>query len=179
MAVLPRIDDKIRLKILEAILKQGTVSPNIREIQKATDLHKATIKSSLDFLKKEGILLGFGPKINIRKFGYSLEVFLIMHLDTSQKNVFDKFLEKAKKDPHVYRISAILGSGNWNLITRYIYKDIESFHSELQKNYYDAIPGFYDLVKSRQIFYSTEPHYKFASRTNSIIEIIIKEKGLD
>lgn len=179
MAVSPKLDDTIRLKVMAALLKQGSVAPNIREIQKATGFHKATIKSSLEFLKKEGALRGFGPKINIRKFGYALEVLLILHLDTSQKSILDKFLAIAEKDSHVYRVSAILGSGNWNLIARFIYKDVESFHHELQKNYYDAIPGFYNLVKSRQIFYTAEPHYKIASRTDSIIHVILQERGID
>lgn len=179
MAVSQKIDDKIRLKVLDALLKQGTVLPNLRQIQKATGFHKATIKSSLDFLKKQGLLQGFGPKVNVKRFGHSLEVFLILEVDTSQKKMFEKFLDVAKTDPHVYRVSAILGGGNWNLLAQFIYKDVESFHNELQKNYYDAIPGFYDLVKNRLIFYATEPYYKSTSRMNSIIEIIRHEKALD
>ena len=179
LASLPKIDDKIRLSIMESLLKHGTVVPNVRQIQKATGLHKATIKSSLDFFKKEGLLQGFGPKIGAKRFGYSLEVFLFLQADTSQKKIFEKFLEVAEKDPHLYRISSIIGSGNWNLLLRFIYKDVESFHTELQKHYYDAIPGFYELVKSRQVFYETEPRYKSSSRTDSIITIITREKGLD
>jgi DNA-binding Lrp family transcriptional regulator len=178
MASAPKVDDEIRLKILEALLKAGTVAPNIRQIQKTTGFHKATIKGALDFLKKEGVLQGFGPKINMKKFGQSLEIFFFVQADTSQKKIFEKFLETAKDDPHLFRISAIIGSGNWNLLARFIYRDIESFHDELQKKYYDAIPGFYDLVKSRQVFYATEPQYKSSSRTDSIIQIIKKEKGL-
>ncbi|MBN1941538.1 MAG: Lrp/AsnC family transcriptional regulator [Candidatus Diapherotrites archaeon] len=175
----PKLDDEIRLKILEACLKQGSVSPNIRAIQRTTGFHKATIKTSLDFLKKKGLLQGFGPKITIKTFGYPLEVFLILQVDTSQTKTFEKFLEVAQKDSHLYRISPILGSGNWNLLIRFIYKDVESFHKDLQKRYYDTIPGFYDLVKSREIFYATEPHYKNSSRTNSILGIIKEEKGLE
>lgn len=178
LASLPKIDDKIRLAILQSLLKQGTVVPNIRQIQKATGFHKATIKSSLDFFRKEGLLQGFGPKIGAKRFGYSLEVFLFLQVDTSQKKIFEKFLEVAQKDPHLYRVSAVIGSGNWNLLLRFIYRDVESFHNELQKNYYDAIPGFYEIVKSRQFFYETEPRHKSSSRTDSIIKIIGEEKGL-
>ncbi|MDD5162976.1 MAG: hypothetical protein PHD95_02095 [Candidatus ainarchaeum sp.] len=179
MASAPKLDDSIRLKILEALLKNGTVTPHIRQIQKITGFHKATIKSSLDFLKKEGVVQGFGPKINMKKFGQSLEVFFFLQADTSQKKIFEKFLETAKDDPHLFRISAIIGSGNWNLLARFLYRDVESFHHELQKKYYDAIPGFYDLVKNRQVFYATEPQYKGSSITDSIIQILKKEKGLD
>ena len=63
-----QVDDQIRLNIIEALLKEHSVSPNIRQIQKYTGYHKATIKSSLDFLKKEGLLHGFGPKVDFKKF---------------------------------------------------------------------------------------------------------------
>jgi len=179
MASSPKLDDSIRIKILEALLKGSTVQANIRQIQKETGFHKATIKSSLDFLKKEGILQGYGPKINVKRYGYNLEVFLFLEMDTSQKKVLEKFLDIAQKDKNLFRISAIMGSGNWNLLARFLYRDVESFHNELQKNYYDGIPGFYELVKNRQVFYATEPQYKSYSRTNSIIEVIKKEKGLD
>ncbi|MFH1255785.1 MAG: hypothetical protein V1494_00695, partial [Candidatus Diapherotrites archaeon] len=83
-----KIDDEIRLNILSALLKKGSVTPNMRQIQRATGYHKATIKASLDFLSKQGVLEGFSPKINIRKFGYKLEAMVMLHADTSEKKVF-------------------------------------------------------------------------------------------
>ena len=61
MAVVMKADDEIRLNILSALLKQGSVSPNIKQLQKHTGYHKATIKSSLDFLTKGGLINGYGP----------------------------------------------------------------------------------------------------------------------
>lgn len=172
------VDDEVRLNVLQVLLKKGAVVPNIRQIQKHTGYHKATIKASIDFLAKSKILEGFGPKINFRNFGYKLEVIALLQADISKKQLFEKFLNAAKNDPYVYRMASVIGSGNWNLLTRHIYKDIESYHLNEQKNYYESIPGFYDLIKDRQIFYATEPYYKNISRTNAIIEIIRKEKGL-
>lgn len=172
-------DDGLRLNVLEALLKKGGVVPNIRQIQKQTGYHKATIKSSIDFLEKAGILEGFGPKINFRNFGYKLEVIELIQADLSRKKIFEQFLDAAKKDPYVYRITSIVGSGNWNLLVRHIYRDIESYHAGMQRNYFESISGIYDLIKDRQIFYTTEPYFKNISRTNAIIGIVRQEKGLN
>jgi len=174
-----RIDDEIRVNILDALLRKRSVIPNLKQVKKYTGYHKATIKSSIDFLLKEGLLEGFGPKVNFRKLGYKLEVVSLLQADLSEKKTLEKFLEIAEKDPHIYLLSGMIGSGNWNIIARHIFKDVESYHSNMEKKYYEAIPKIYDLIRDRQIFYTTEPFYKTASRTKSIIEIIKREKGFD
>ena len=39
MSMIMRVDDEIRLNILKAILKQGAVSPNFKQLQKYTGYH--------------------------------------------------------------------------------------------------------------------------------------------
>ncbi len=173
-----RIDDKIRLNILESLLKEHVVVPNIRQIQKETGYHKATIKASIDFLKKQGLLTGFGPKIDFKKFGYKLEVITLFQADISDKETFQKIIQAAKGDPNIYRLSSIIGSNNWNLMSHHIYKDVESYHKDINKKYYEKIPKIFNVLKDRQIFYENDPFYKVSSRTNAMIEIIRKEKGL-
>ncbi|MBU1930667.1 hypothetical protein KJ972_04115 [Candidatus Micrarchaeota archaeon] len=172
------IDDETRIRVLEALLATGVVSPNWKQLQQYSKLHKATLKSSIDFLKKEGVLDGFGPKVNFRKFGYRLEVISFMQLDLSEKKIFEEFLKRALNDPHFYGLSPVIGSGNWNLVARHFYKDIESFHKNEEENYFKKIPSLFKLIRDRQTFYVTEPHYKSSSRTFSILETIKKEKGL-
>ncbi len=160
-------------------MEKRTVVANIRQIQKITGYHKATVKSSLDFLKDEGVLSGFGPKVNFRKLGYKLEAIVMLQGDLTEKEIFSQFMKEAEQDPNLYRLSSIVGAGNYNIMARHIYKDIESYHNGSQTKYYEKIPGIYKLIKNREIFYGTEPIYKNVSRTKSIIEIIRKEKGLD
>jgi len=177
MASNKQLDDEIRLNILNALLQKGTLQPNIRRLQKITGYHKATIKASLDFLEKEGVLEGYGPKISFKKFGYNLEAKVMLQMDRSEKDIFNKFLKQVENDPHLYRMTSIIGSGNWNIMTNHLYPDVESYHKNVQKTYYESIPGIYKLIKDRQIFYATEPYYKNASRTSSVIELIRKKKG--
>ena len=179
MAVIKKTDDEIRLRILEALMKKRAINPNVREIQKDTEFHKATIKSSIDFLEKENLLTGYGPKINFRKFGYKLEVIEMLQMDKSKKELFENYRKHAEKDPNLFRLSAIIGSGNWNIMASHIYKDVESYHAGMQEKYYEKIPNIFDLIKDRQIFYATEPLYKNASRTASILKIMKKARGLE
>lgn len=171
-----KVTDEIRVRILEALLKPGSVQPNIRQIKRRTGYHKATIKSSLDFLEKEGVLQGFGPKVNFRKLGYNLEVLSLTQADLSKQKAFEKFLEMVEKDPHIYWLSSVVGGGNWNFLSRHIYKDIETFHAQTQQ-FYRSMPGFYDLIKDMQSFFSVEPVFKNTSRTKTILDLIKKEGG--
>lgn len=170
------IDDETRIRVLEGLLAKGAVVPNWQQLQKTTKLHKATLKASLDFLKTEGVLDGFGPKINFRRFGFKLEVLSFLQVDLSEKQVFDAFLKQALDDPHFYGLSPVIGSGTWNLVARHFYQDIESFHRN-EETYFKKIPGLFRLIRDRQTFYVTEPHYKASSRTLSILETIKREKG--
>lgn len=176
---LMKIDDEVRIRLLEALLKKGSVTANLSQLQHHTKLHKATIKASLEFLGKEGVLDGFGPKINFKKFGFALEVVTILQVDLSEKKIFDDFLAQALIDPHFYNLSPVIGSGNWNMMARHFYQDIESYHKNEEENYFKKIPGLFKLVRDRQIFYVTEPHYKQSSRTESILKAMKLEKGLD
>ncbi len=171
-----RSDDEIRINILDALLKKRSVIPNISQIQSYTGYHKATIKSSLDFLLKEGLLEGFGPKVNFRKFGFKLEPMLMLQADLSEKHAFEAFVKAAQNDPYLIRLSATIGSGNWNLMAQFVHKDVESYHHGYAENY-QKLGGFFKLIKDSQIFYTTEPYYKNASRTKTLIELVKREKG--
>ncbi len=179
MSGVMKIDDEIRLNILKALLKTGSVVPNIRQVQKQTGYHKATIKSSLDFLSKEGLLTGFGPKVDFPRFGYNLEVMTLLQVDLTKKDFLDRFNKESRKDSNMYFMAGIIGSGSYNIVQRHIYRDIESYHRQVNEKYFEKIDGIHDFVKRRDIFYVTEPFYKMSSRTGSLIEIIRKERGID
>lgn len=176
---LMKMDDEIRLRILETLLNENIVQPNIRKIQKSTGFHKATIKASLEFLKKKGILKGFGPKIDFKKFGYNIEAVMLWQTEMANKTAMKKFLETTKNDENIYRLSGIIGSSNWNLMSHHIYKDIESYHKDMTKRYYEGLPKIFDVIKDKQIFFETEPFHKIESRTKTLIQLIRKEKGFD
>ena len=174
-----KIDDEVRIKILEALFKKGAIQPNVRQIKKETGLHTATIKSSLDFLKKEDVLTGYGPKVDFGKFGYQLEARAIVSVDNKNKKAYNEFKEKMLKDPNLFQSSEILGSGNWNLYISHLYENVESFHKGMKEKYYDSIDEIYDVIKDKLMFFATEPHLKMVSRTKAVISLIKQKKGYD
>lgn len=172
-------DDEIRLKILGSLLSKGAVKPNIKQIKRETGFHKSTILSSLAFLEKEGILTGYGPKIDFRKFGYTLEVITLVQADLFNKPVFEEFLNEAKKDPSIYWLSEIFGSGTYNILMRQVHADVESYNKHMQQHYYSMIGNMHKLILTKQVFFTIEPIYKNVSRTQSIIELVKKGRGMD
>lgn len=174
-----KINDEIRIMILDALLKKNAVKPNIEQIKKYTGLHKGTVVSSLNFLEKEGIISGYGPKIDFRKFGYKLETSMLLQLDLCNEDLFEKFLAQTRKDPHCYWVSGMLGASNWNVIVRQIHADVESYQKHMQANYYNKVKDIYKLITDRQIFFTTEPVYKNVSRTESLIKMIKQKSGFD
>ena len=179
MAQKMRIDDEIRLNILKALIEKGATQPNIRRIKNKTDYHLATIKSSLDFLQKEGILTGYGPKLAFWKMGFKLEAVELLQLDFSKPSLVEKYLDAALNDPHVFSLNSVMGSGNFNVISFQFYEDVESYHKNQQENYVKKIPNYYEIVKDRQVFYLAEPTFKRSSRTDSIIGIMRRKAALD
>ena len=179
MALQMRIDDEVRLNILKALLEPAAVAPNIKHIQRRTGYHKATIKSSLGFLAKQGMVTGYGPKMDFRKFGYNLEVLTFLHADLTRKKALHDFAAEVKKDPHIYFLTGVVGSGNWNLLARQIYKDVESYHKDMNDKYFGTLKGIHDFIKAKETFYVTEPFYKHDSRIDSIVAIIRKARGLE
>jgi len=174
-----KVDDEIRLNVLSALLEKGCTQPNMRRIKAKTHYHLATIKGSIDFLHKEGIVTGYGPKMSFWKLGYKLEAVELLQLDFSKQDLIEKYLDIVKNDPHVYALNSVMGSGNFNVMSFQFYPDVESYHKNLQERYVKKIPNYFEVVKDRQVFYLTEPTFKRGSRTDSIIQIMRRSAGLD
>jgi DNA-binding Lrp family transcriptional regulator len=163
--------DETRLRILNALIEKSVVKPNIQRIKAKTKYHLATIKSSLNFLEKEGIVTGYGPKINQTKLEHNLQVIELIQIDLSKEEIFANYLKQVKEDPHIQDMQACMGAGQFNIVVFHYYKDVESYHSNCQENYVKKVSGYYDLVKDKMVFYLTNPIYKHASRTDSILQI--------
>jgi DNA-binding Lrp family transcriptional regulator len=174
-----KIDDEVRLNILKVLLDKGCTQPNLRRIKSKTKYHLATIKSSIDFLQKEGVVKGYGPKLAFWKLGYKLEALELLQIDFSKQEAVDAYLEIMNNDPHVYYFGSIMGSGNFNVISWQFYEDVESYHKNLQERYVKKTKNYYEVVKDRQVFYLTEPIFKRSSRTDSVIKTLREKIALD
>jgi DNA-binding Lrp family transcriptional regulator len=173
------VEDEIRLNILKSMLEKGVVQPNLLRIKSKTKYHLATIKSSIDFLEKSQVIVGFGPKISFSKLSFKIEIIELLQLDFSNQSLIEKYLSTLAKDTNVWEVHSIMGSGNFNIIVYRFHADVESYHKNLQEKYIKKIQNYYDVVKDKQVFYLTSPTYKKTSRTNSIISALLEKHGLN
>lgn len=179
MAVVKKINDSIRVKILSAMTKKGAVQPNVRQIKKITGLHRATIKSSIDFLEKEEFITGYRPLLDPLIAGYNLKSYSFYQLDLSLKEKINSFKDLLKKDKNIIYSSSTISDGNYNFFINSISKNIEEFHNNLKNNYVYKLPSYYDLIKKSVHFYSANPLYKNKNQIDVIIDLLLKEQGLD
>jgi len=179
MAVVKKINDPIRVKILSAMTKKGAITPNIRSIQKITGFHRATIKASLDFLEKENFVLGYRPLLDPLIAGYNLKATSYFQIDPSLKETYKKFTDLVSKDKNVLSASQVISDGNYNISLSYLSKNIESLHNNLREKYIYKLPNYYDFVKKSSSFYLSTPKYKDSNEIDTLISLLLEEQGLE
>jgi len=179
MAVIKKINDSIRVKILSAMMKKGSVMPNVRQIKKITGFHRATIKSSLDFLEKEKFITGYRPLLDPVVAGYNLKSFSYFQIDLSSKEKQKQFFDSVLNDKNVLSASQVISEGNFNVSLSFLSKNIEEQHNNLRDKYIYKIPNYYDFIKKSSTFYLSSPIYKEKNSIDALIELLLEEQGLD
>ena len=172
------IDDEIRIRVMDALFKKGALSPNLKAIQRYTGYNKNTIRASLDFLKKQGIVEYYHPTVNLRALGFNLLPMAVLQVDVSQKKIVNKVEGKINKDPYIYGARKIISSGNWNILLMHLCRDIESYHKSIEDTYYKDIPKMDRCIRDKMIFYPTGHAWKRDSVSKTAVEILKKEKGI-
>ena len=179
MATSKKLDDSIRVKILSAMQKKGCIQQNVRRIQKETGFHRATIKSSIDFLEKNEFIKGYRPLLESQKVGYNLNIFSFLQTDLNDKTSFNKLKENALKDSNVIFFSDTISESNYNIALGYLSKDIEDFHNNIKDKYQLDIPNYLDFVKKQTNFFQAHPFYKNNNRTDALINLLKKKVGME
>lgn len=179
MAVVKSAVDRVRLLVLDALLKEGCLAPNLERIQKHTKLHKSTIKSSIHFLKKEGVIRGFYPDLDLKKIGFGIETTAMILADKSKPDEIEGLTKRFREDPNLYLFTDVIGSSHWNIMAKHIYKNIESYHSQTQKKYFESIPRIHELIRDQQLIYTSTAGYKEVERSKAAVSILKKEKGIE
>ena len=178
MAIIKDLKDPIRTKILAAMTKKGAVAPNIKQIKKITNLHRATIKSSIEFMEQEKLINGYRPLLDPRVVGYNLIVHTYLQTNTSDKTEFNKLMDAINKDKNILSFSEVICEGNYNLAISFLCKNIEEYHINFKKKYYETTPSLYETIKQKNNFYLSEPIYKKRNEIDTLIELLKEEKGI-
>ncbi|MDD3178014.1 MAG: hypothetical protein PHR26_00685 [Candidatus ainarchaeum sp.] len=177
MAVIKKIDDSLRVKILSSLTLKGCVVPNIRQIKKVTGFHRATIKSSIDFLESEKFITGYRPLLDSLKIGYNLKNNNYFQIDLNNKDNFKKILDIIKKDNSVMYCSEVISDGNYNIAVTFLSKNIESHHINIKKKYISNIPNYYDIIKNNSNFFLSGEIYKNKNEIDVLIDLLKENIG--
>ncbi len=180
MAVIKKIDDPIRVKILAAMQEKGCVMPNIRQIKKHTGFHRATIKSSIDFLEKEKFITGYRPLLDSMVVGYKLYGTSYFQVDLTDKKTYNKVINSTKEDNSILSTSEVLCEGEYNLAVRFIARDIENYHRKETERYYKQMPELYNFIKKKSVFFLTGPYNKArVNEIDAVINLLKEAQGID
>lgn len=172
-----KIIDPIRVKILSAMREKRAISPNIKEIQKITGFHRATIKSSINFLEENKFIEGYRPLLNPKVAGYKLNSKVFLQVDLSDKKKLNEFLKMINEDRSVITCSHVINETQSNFFLEMLSKNIEDYYKDFQEKYYQKIPNIYDFIKDRSMCYLSEPTYKKKNEIDTLIDLLEKNIG--
>jgi len=172
MAVVKKLDDAIRVKILSAMRSAGALSPNIKMIKKLTGLHRATIKSSIKFMEDKKLITGYRPLLDIFGTDQKLIAQVYLQIDTSNKAKYSQFIDIVKQDYHVVSCSEIISEGDYNLEIKFLVKNIEEFHKHLRDKYYSAIICPYEFIMKKSVFFISTPIYIYKNEIDAVVDIL-------
>ncbi len=179
MAIVKKITDPIRIKILTAMRKNGCILPNIRRIKKVTGFHRATIKSSIDFFEEEKFITGYRPLLDPQLVGYNLPAKSYLQLDVSNKEAYKKLLGVISRDKNVLIASEVISENNTNFAIGFLSKNIEDYYNNIKNKYAHTIPNYYDFVKKSSVFYLSNPYHKKTNEIDAIIDLLAEEQGIE
>ncbi|HNW05394.1 MAG TPA: hypothetical protein PK655_01540 [archaeon] len=174
-----KILDPIRIKILSSMRKQGVLVPNIRQLKKHTGFHRATIKSSIELMEKQGLIKHYIPTVNSSIAGYGLRVWTFLQMDISNQKLLNNLKKIMTKIPNIYHCSEVITERGYNIAIGYLAKNVEDYYNNIQRKYFINYPDIYNNIKDRSVFYLSEPTYIQKSHSSTIIDILEKEQGIE
>jgi DNA-binding Lrp family transcriptional regulator len=173
-----KIVDSIRVKILSAMKQKGSITPNVRQIKKLTGFHRATIKSSIDFLENSKFINGYRPLLDSKVVGNKLVVWSFLNVDSSDKINFKEFLSALSSEPSLLHCSDVITDKGYNIGVAHLAKSVEEYYLNIQKKFFFNNPKLTDLIKQKTIFYLSDPLYNHKNEIDATIDILEKEVGL-
>lgn len=136
--------DKIDKKLLQTISQSGRMP--VTEISEATNYPIHTIHPRLRKLRKENIIQGFRPKINIHKLGMQWHLLLIKFNSVSEERA-KSFIEYCKSHNHVYYVTNTVGKYNVMLDVHVgNTEDFRNFLFDIKDSYGDVILLYESMV---------------------------------
>lgn len=121
--------DKLDSEIL-SILNDNARTP-LKQIAEAVGLTSPAVKTRIEKMEKEGIILGYSLNINTRAIGYMATAFISIAVEPSRKNDFVIFV---KSCPNITECHGI--TGNYFALMKVLFRstmELDNFLNRLQK----------------------------------------------
>ncbi len=109
------IDDMDK-KILRLLQQEGRIT----NLQLAERIHLSptATKERVKRLTREGLIEGYGARLNAEALGFGLTVFVEVKLDRTTPDVFDAFARAANRAPEVMECHMVAGGFDYLVKTR-------------------------------------------------------------
>jgi len=90
-------------------LMQEDAARPVADLADAVGVSAGACWRRIERLEAAGIILGRRVRVDLRRLGYEVQVFLRVTLDKTQGNAIDRFMAEARQIPHVLAIETLLG----------------------------------------------------------------------
>jgi len=169
-----KIDDDIRLSIMDALTDEAAAKPNIEYIAEKTGLSRRTIYNSLEFLRDNNVFSGFIPVIDKARLGFNITKVCLMDIDLDKEEDIRKMKADLLNNPRCYWFSDIIGSDAYNFFIMSVYRSIDECH-HFSRN----CCNYADLIKGKQFFYLDTGHehlHKNINPAKCAINLLLEKK---
>ena len=116
LSEIPDALDKIDLKILDALQRDGRIS-NLK-LAETVALSPTAVLARTQRLHREGYILGYEARLNPAKLGRGLMVFVEVLLERTTPQVFEAFKAAAQARPEILECHMVAGGFDYLLKTR-------------------------------------------------------------
>jgi len=147
--------DEIDKKILKVLNQNGRMP--VTEISELIKEPLYSVHYRLKHLRKENIIQGFRPKINVQKLGIQWHLVLIK-LNSVPEERAKSFIEYCKKHKNVYYVTNTVGT--YNIMLDIHVKNTEEFRKflfDIKNSYGDVILLYESLVIFEELILSYIP----------------------
>jgi len=171
-----KVDDDVRLKVLSALFQSDAIEPNYSHIAEISGLDIKTVRNSLFFLEKEGIIDNYSPMLDVKKLGFNHNHVIVTQFEFDNESQEKEMRDKIMKEiPNMYLVSECDGPGLMNTFHVGIYRTHKERHDLVTKASQKLrLRRFIKQKMSIPLF----ERYHMNSPSKTIIKILMKERGL-
>ncbi|MCC5978183.1 MAG: Lrp/AsnC ligand binding domain-containing protein [Salinarimonas sp.] len=109
--------DRTDRRILQELQRDGRLA-NV-ELAERIGLSPTSTGERLRRLQKDGVITGFGARLEPEKLGLGLLVFVEVSLDKTTPDVFERFAEAVRRAPEVLECHMVAGGFDYLIKTRF------------------------------------------------------------